>query len=350
MEEARYLVKDVQAARERPVQAMEELARQNRLKAQELREETGRLEAKAAEEKLLEMARRADLIKQIRALELVPRKRVTALDPTYLPELGLLEQMSLAELRERLCVVEQEHAEEVLKRRANIISSKQEREADLAQRVERLTAMRELAASQSVTKREATKEAARAQERKRQERLAEAQLKVHETIEAKRAARRREEAALAEELKAIRIKNQYLGADKETVERKKWESQQAGAQRDHMRQQRQTHEDSRHLAQKNDTAQRGKNRSREVEAHEAFLREYEGHLEEARFESEQEKAQVLTRQEHLRTVHGLGHAQRMRLVGTKNDWDAATLGGASSLHYGMDGTRSMEQISSLPLS
>ena len=45
MEEARYLVKDVQAARERPVQAMEELARQNRLKAQELREETGRLEA-----------------------------------------------------------------------------------------------------------------------------------------------------------------------------------------------------------------------------------------------------------------------------------------------------------------
>ena len=88
----------------------------------------------------------------------------------------------------------------------------------------------------------------------------------------------------------------------------------------------------------------------EAEAHEAFLREYEGHLEDARVVSEQEKAQVLTRQEHLRTVHGLGHAQRMRLGGTTNDWDAATLGGASSLHDGMDGSRSMEQISSLPLS
>jgi len=333
MEEARFLVKDVQAARERPVQAMEALARQNQLKAQELREETERLEAKAAEEKRLEDAKRADLIKQIRALELVPRKRVTALDPTYLPELGLLEQMSLAELRERLCVVEQERTEEVLKRRADIITTKRDREVDLSQRVERLTAMRELAASQAASKRDATKEAAKLAERKRQDRLAEAQLKVHETIEAKRAARRREEAALAEELKAIRIKNQYLGADKETVERKKWESQQAGAQRDIMRRQAQTHEDARHLAQKNDSAQRVVNRSREEGAHESFLREYEDHLEDARFESKEEQAEVLARQEYLREVHGLGHAQRMRLGGTK-DWESATVGAASSYHEG----------------
>ena len=99
MEEARLMVKDVQAARERPGQAVEEVLRQNRLKAQELREETERLEAKAAEEKRVEASRRADLILQIRALELVPKRRVTALDPTYLPELGLLDQMSLAELR-----------------------------------------------------------------------------------------------------------------------------------------------------------------------------------------------------------------------------------------------------------
>ena len=51
---------------------------------------------------------------------------------------------------------------------------------------------------------------------------------MHAEIEAKREKRRKEEKALSEELKAIKIKNQFLGADKEAVERKKWASQQAG--------------------------------------------------------------------------------------------------------------------------
>lgn len=296
MEEVRLLVKDVHAARERPAQAIEKVARQNRLKAQELREETELLEAKAAEEKRIEDAKRADLIKQIRALELVPRQRVNVLDPTYVPQFGLLEQMSLAELRERLCVVEQEREEEVTKRRASIVTNKQERQSDLTNRVHRLTEMRELAASQAASKREAVKEAAKLAEKQRQDRLAEAQLKVHEAIEAKRAARRREEAVLAEELKAIRIKNQYLGADKDTVERKKWESQQAGAQREIIARQRQRYEDAKHLSEKSDAAQRIINLSREREAHDSFLKEYEHHLEDAKVVSDEEKAQVLERQ------------------------------------------------------
>ena len=250
----------------------------------------------AAEEKRLEDAKRADLIKQIRALELVPRRRVTALDPTYMPELGLLEQMSLAELRERLCVDEQDRLEEVTQKRADITVSKQEREANLEQRVKRLTAMRELAASQAASKRDATKAASSEAERKRQERLAEAQLKVHATIETKRAARRQEEAALGEELKAIRIQNQYLGADKETVERKKWDSQQTGAHREIMQRQRQTHEEAKHLAVHNDAAQRVTNRRREDEAQATFLREYEGHLDFAKTEASHAESHILTRQ------------------------------------------------------
>ena len=40
------------------------------------------------------------------------RKRAVALDPTYTPQLGLLEEMSLAELRERLLIVEEQREEE----------------------------------------------------------------------------------------------------------------------------------------------------------------------------------------------------------------------------------------------
>ncbi|KAL1503744.1 hypothetical protein AB1Y20_012214 [Prymnesium parvum] len=336
-EEARQLVRDVQAARERPVLAMEEVAKQNRLKAQELREETERLEAQAAEEKRVEEAKRADLIQQIRALELVPRKRITALDPTYVPQHGLLEQMSLAELRERLAVVEQDRSEEVSKRRANIVSSKQERELDLSQRAQRLTEMRELAASQAAAKRDALREANKLAERQRQDRLAEAQLKVHETIEAKRATRRREEAALAAELKSIRIKNQYLGVDKATVERKNWESQQAGAQREVIARQQQRHEDAKHIAQKRDSAQRVVNRSREQKVQETFLKEYEQHLEEAKVDSELEKAQVLGRQAQLRTMLNLGQSQSAKLAGTKQDW-GSTHGSSASMRDEMNAT------------
>jgi hypothetical protein len=92
-----------------------------------LREETDRLAAQAAEERAAEEARRNDLIKQIRALELVPRKRVKALDPTYTPQIGLLEEMSLAELRERIRMQEEEAAEKEVLKRASIVTAKQER-------------------------------------------------------------------------------------------------------------------------------------------------------------------------------------------------------------------------------
>ena len=96
-----------------------------------------------------EEARRADIIKQIRAIELVPKVRQKALDPTYTPQLGLLEEMSLAELRERLRLVEEERKEEEEERRAKIITAKQEHAADLQSRVTRLTQMRDLSQKQA---------------------------------------------------------------------------------------------------------------------------------------------------------------------------------------------------------
>ena len=52
------------------------------------------------------------------------------------------------------------------------------------------------------------------------------------------AEKKQKEAELAQELKRIKIKNQFLEADKEAVERKKSESQQAGEQREIIERQR----------------------------------------------------------------------------------------------------------------
>ena len=213
-EAQRAIVTDVQSQRDNPKVAAEEVARENRARAADLRQDMEARAAAAAEERRIEDERRQDLIKQIRALELVPRERVTILDPTYTPQLGLLEEMSLAELRERLRMAEVERAEEEQLKRAKIVAAMQEKEEDLAARMERLKEMRELAAKQASAKRDAAAQEQAAVESARRERLAEAQLEVHTKIEAKRASRRKEEEKLAEELKRIRIKNSFLGANK----------------------------------------------------------------------------------------------------------------------------------------
>lgn len=150
----------------------------------------------------------------------------------------------------------------------------QERENDLAQRAERLTAMRELAAQQASARRDASRQQDVQLRRAEQERLAEQQLEVHSKIEEKRAVRRKQEAKLAADLKAIRIKNSFLGTDREAVERKGWESQQAGAAREiRVRQGGRAAEASAKVAlDHKERAQRLHNIQRERAAHEAFLR------------------------------------------------------------------------------
>ena len=59
-----------------------------------------------AEEKALQYVRKQELIRQLRAIEAVPISEVTKYDPTTTAGQGLLEEMSLAELKERIQVGE----------------------------------------------------------------------------------------------------------------------------------------------------------------------------------------------------------------------------------------------------
>ena len=101
------------------------------------------------------------------------------------------------------------------------------------------------------------------------------------------------------ELKRIRIKNQFLEADKEAVERKKSESQQAGEQREIMdRQRRKLEEAQAHLSVfQKEEQQRLHNVQRERDAHDMFMREYEEHFAECKDEATAREASIVGTQE-----------------------------------------------------
>merc|ERR1712232_919315 len=71
-----------------------------------------------------EMERRKDLIRQIRALERVPVERFKMYDPAEQPCQGLLEEMSLAELRERLKMEQSKQAKELEDKRQHQLEKK----------------------------------------------------------------------------------------------------------------------------------------------------------------------------------------------------------------------------------
>jgi hypothetical protein len=57
---------------------------------------------KKKEEEAAERKKREELIREIRELERQPKKRTKGFDPTETAGLGLLNEMSIVELRERL--------------------------------------------------------------------------------------------------------------------------------------------------------------------------------------------------------------------------------------------------------
>ena len=61
----------------------------------------------------IEMAKKQELIMQIRELEKIPIIRTKGFDPTEAGNFGLLQEMSIAELRERLEYNKRENEQEV---------------------------------------------------------------------------------------------------------------------------------------------------------------------------------------------------------------------------------------------
>lgn len=226
------LVKDVISHRDDGREALEQVLRERAEKAEQLRrEKEAEFERKKREDEQ-EMERRRDLIRQIRALEKVPVEKFKHFDRAEQPCQGLLEEMSYAELQERLKIVVDQHAKEVEDKRQRQLENKVEKQHELKEKAETLAKIRERSKSESQAKHAAIKqrkiEVAEAQKQYREQ----CTVEVAERIQQKKKEKLQEEIRLKKELKEIAVKRQFLAANASMVEAKAHAEQHAGLERE----------------------------------------------------------------------------------------------------------------------
>eukprot|EP00397_Hematodinium_sp_SG-2012_P016599 GEMP01016942.1.p1 GENE.GEMP01016942.1~~GEMP01016942.1.p1 ORF type:complete len:776 (+),score=205.93 GEMP01016942.1:254-2581(+) len=158
-----------------------------------------------------EMERKKDLIHQIRAYERVPgvAKQAAAFDPCEPPRHGCMEEMSLAELRERLRMVTEAAERDRARLHDDILSKKDDKKRNLEQKLEGLKKIRNLAHTDAQLRRERLKTKKADEERQKEELREQRYVEVTAKIDAKQRARAMEERRLKQELKEISTRRQF---------------------------------------------------------------------------------------------------------------------------------------------
>ncbi|XP_031435721.1 cilia- and flagella-associated protein 99 isoform X2 [Clupea harengus] len=108
----------------------------------EVCEQSRELLARALDEAQEEMSRKLELIGQIRAIESIPRTQPKLLDDTETAGHALLGEMSLAELRERLCVLRAAQERHLQDRKEHIQQEKKDREQLLLDQLDNIATYR----------------------------------------------------------------------------------------------------------------------------------------------------------------------------------------------------------------
>jgi len=213
-QEMRMLVEDIIDGHENAKEAKIKLKKYKQSIVEQVTNESKALMRKALEEAEIEMREKVALIAKIRAIESVPRMRCKHVDLTETSGIGLLGEMSVAELRERLGLLRIQEKEDEDRKRQEIIQNKVEKNQYLMETLE------------SIAKRRAEKgkEAAVKQEQKRSPTKREIRdpkvLDLQEKLSARRA--EREKMRQISPPKSSKNKQIQLNKQKEKLEEMRW--------------------------------------------------------------------------------------------------------------------------------
>merc|ERR1719240_1860832 len=138
------LVKEVAHVRKHaPREAEEAVLKQRKARRASVRSEIEELTAAKEAEHQREQEAKNDRVKQLRALHHVHRQNPKVFDPTESAGIGLLDEMSLVEMHERLEINKVMDSEKVDRKRDEIAAAKHDKQTDLARRLANIKQLRE---------------------------------------------------------------------------------------------------------------------------------------------------------------------------------------------------------------
>mmetsp|Transcript_12226 Transcript_12226/g.15864 ORF Transcript_12226/g.15864 Transcript_12226/m.15864 type:complete len:644 (-) Transcript_12226:584-2515(-) len=180
-----------QAAKDRVLKERQENKRR-------MAEEAEARAAWKAEQDAREQAEREDLIRQLKAMR-VHQKNVKVFDPTESVGMGLLEEMSLVELRERLEINKVRQMEIEQEKRSEIAREKLEKQKDLQDRLGNIKRLRDSAAKANKTAKGRRKAAEEERRRKAEAMREEGNMALLGQLQTKHRQKKEELSALREE-------------------------------------------------------------------------------------------------------------------------------------------------------
>ena len=174
----------------------------------------------ANEEKKIELERRDEIVRQIRELEKLPMIRTTGFDPTETQGIGLLEEMSLVELKERLDIQKKMLNEQIKSKKEENKLKNEERVDEIIQKANIILEHRDKLRNLKEIERKEKKDAKIQRENLLKEIREKSLFEMREKMQNKKDLLRKEDEIFQRKIRDIQLQRQFLQLGKAAVEEK----------------------------------------------------------------------------------------------------------------------------------
>ena len=231
IKQKKQVIKEIKKEQENVAKQKIQKKKENQELYKNRKKEFNELNLIAKEERKIYLERRDDLIRQIRELEKLPIKRTTGFDPTETPGYGLLEEMSLVELRERLALKKRMHADEKKKKKEENKLRMQERADEIVNKAQIIQENRDRLRNMKEIERKAKKDAILAEKERIKAAREKSLFEVKQKIENKKQKLKKEDEIFQKKIREIKLQRQFLQLGRDAVEFKQFKQIEDGVER-----------------------------------------------------------------------------------------------------------------------